>query len=55
VTMLQPPLADKDMFLYLHKKHRNLIPRITASLRAVKADGTYQRLVDRFLTPLAHH
>ncbi len=53
VTVLQPPLAEKDEFLYLHKKHRNLVPKITASLRAVKADGTYQRLVDKLLTPLA--
>jgi len=53
VTMLRPPLADKDMFMYLHKKHRRLIPKITTSLRALKADGTYQRLVDKFLTPLA--
>lgn len=53
VKMLQPPLAEMGMFLYLHKKHRHLVPEIAASLRAVKADGTYQRLVDRLLTPLA--
>jgi len=49
VKMVKPPLASKDMFLYLHKKHQSLIPKVTASLRAMKADGTYQRLVKKLL------
>ena len=53
IKMLQPPFAEKDMFLYLHKKHRSLVPKVTAALRAMKADGTFQRLVDKLLTPLA--
>jgi len=55
VKMLQPPLAEKDMFIYLHKKHSDLIPKIAASLRAVKADGTYQRLYDWKMEPFENN
>jgi polar amino acid transport system substrate-binding protein len=45
VKLLQPPIKKKKMFLYLHKKHRHLIPKIADSLRAMKVDGVYQRIV----------
>lgn len=49
---LMPPLASVEVFTYLHKKHAALIPRLAAALRALKADGTYQREFDETIGPL---
>lgn len=50
---LEPPLARQEMFIYLHRKHAALVPRIERELVAMKRDGSYQRLVDATLTPVA--
>lgn len=47
--MLQPPLATAEMFMYLHKKHAHLAEPAARALRAMKADGTYQRIVAQSL------
>jgi polar amino acid transport system substrate-binding protein len=39
-------LASRDMFLYLHRRHAQLVAPLAAALRAMKADGIFQRLVD---------
>lgn len=41
-----PALKNSDMFLYLHRKHEALVPRLAQVLREMKADGSYGRLVD---------
>ncbi len=53
VRVLTPPLVTKEMFMYLHKKHEPLVPKIAAALRAIKAEGTYQRLFQEKVAPLA--
>lgn len=53
VRVLTPPLVTKEMFMYLHKKHKPLVPKIAAALRAIKAEGTYQRLFQEKVAPLA--
>ncbi len=53
VRVLVPPLVTKEMFMYLHKKHKPLVPKIAATLRAIKAEGTYQRLFQEKVAPLA--
>lgn len=50
--VLEPPLATRQMFLYLNKKHRLLVPRVVESLRGMKADGTYDRIVSSALGAL---
>ncbi|WP_157979489.1 substrate-binding periplasmic protein [Rhodoferax ferrireducens] len=50
---LEPPLARTDMFIYLHKKHEALVPRVAQALVRLKANGTYQRIFDATLTSLA--
>lgn len=45
---LEPPLAKRDMFLYLNRKHLTLAPKVAEALRSMKADGTYGRIVGRF-------
>ncbi len=41
---LEPPLATADFYLYLHKKHEALVPKIAKALETMKRDGTYKRL-----------
>ena len=48
-----PPLAVRKMYIYLNKTHIALIPKLAASLRQLKTDGTYKKLYVNILTPLA--
>ncbi len=45
IAPLAPALKDVDMFLYLHKKHESLLPRLAQALREMKADGSYNRIL----------
>ena len=47
--LIGSPVAQKPMFMYMHKKHKDLVPKITAAIEAVKADGTYDKIADRTL------
>lgn len=49
VQVIEPPLATREMFLYLHRRHRDVLPAYEEALRAMKADGTHQRI---FSTPV---
>ncbi|NQV48679.1 MAG: ABC transporter substrate-binding protein [Rhodospirillaceae bacterium] len=53
VKVHEPPLASVDMFMYMNKEHEHLIPKLAQALKEMKADGTYQKIFDRVLTPLA--
>lgn len=46
---LEPPLVRTEMFMYLHKKHAMLVGPAAKALQAMKADGSYQRIVARTL------
>jgi len=39
-VILEPPLAVKEMFLYLNKRHETLVPVIEEKLKAMKRDGS---------------
>lgn len=45
IRHLAPPLASKDMFLYVHRKHAALAPAVAGALKEMKQDGTYDRIV----------
>jgi polar amino acid transport system substrate-binding protein len=47
--LLWPPLASMEMFMYLHKKHEHLVEPAARALRAMKADGSYQRIATQTL------
>ena len=49
IKLITPPLAVREMFLYLHKKHKDLVPQIAASLKELKDEGAYQQISDRAL------
>ena len=44
VVALTPPLAKREMFIYLHKKHAALAPKLATALREIKAEGLYGKL-----------
>jgi len=43
------PLAVKSMYLYLHQKHRDQVPKIQAVLARMKRDGVSQRIANEVL------
>ena len=48
--MMRPPLVTTEMFIYLHTRHKLLVEPVARALRAMKADGTYQRIATRTLS-----
>jgi polar amino acid transport system substrate-binding protein len=49
IQIAQPPLAVKDMFIYVNDRYEAFIPELAATLANLKADGTYQQLFDATL------
>ncbi|MET0084428.1 MAG: transporter substrate-binding domain-containing protein [Sedimenticola sp.] len=47
VKTLEPPLIETKLYHYLHKKHESLVPKITASLREMEAEGDIERIQDQ--------
>jgi len=43
VVVLEPSLATREMYIYLHKRHAHLVPKIAAALRQIKKEGIYDR------------
>lgn len=46
VKLIEPPLAHVDMYMYLHKRHENISPKLVKVLREMKIDGTYTKIYD---------
>ena len=55
VKMCKHPLAVKEMFIYLHKKNKALVPLLAESIAKMKKDGSYQDLFNKFLMPYSDH
>ncbi len=53
VHVLEPSLARREMFIYLHTRHTALVPKLAAALRAIKAEGLYDRLYREKVLSLA--
>lgn len=52
IRPLDPPFYRMEAFLYLHVRHAGLVQPLTTALTAMKADGTYDRLVQtRLISP----
>ena len=49
VHILEPPISKVELFHMLHLSHEALIPAVTTALKAMKTDGSYQRIVDNYL------
>jgi polar amino acid transport system substrate-binding protein len=52
VHALDPPLATREMFIYLNRRHAALVPRLAEALREIKAEGLYDRLYREKVLPL---
>jgi len=51
IAPLAPALKDVDMYLYLHKKHQALVPRLAQALRDMKTDGSHARILNSINAP----
>ncbi|MBF0505872.1 MAG: transporter substrate-binding domain-containing protein [Nitrospirae bacterium] len=49
IHVLWPPLAVKGMYLYMNRRHLELVPRIAGAIRGMKKDGTYRKITDEVL------
>ena len=52
IKVSYPPLANKEMFTYLHKRHAHIVPKLAQALKDMKADGAYERLYQQIIAPL---
>jgi polar amino acid transport system substrate-binding protein len=52
VTLHEPPLAQSEMFIYIHNSYAHLVDRVAEALSEMKRDGSYQAIVAQTLTPL---
>lgn len=52
VRAMSPPLASREMFVYLHKRHEALVHPLAKALKAMKSDGAYARIDGQTLHPL---
>jgi len=53
VYPLEPTLAKREMYIYLHKRHAALVPKIAEAMRAIKAEGLYDKLYKEKVLSLA--
>ncbi|MDP3700400.1 MAG: transporter substrate-binding domain-containing protein [Hylemonella sp.] len=51
--VMEPPLLRTEMYIYLHKKHAALVPKVAQALIELKRNGSYQRIFDRTLRQLS--
>jgi len=49
ITMLEPPLAKVVLYHYLHASHRDLVPKITASLKEMEREGRMRHIMQQTL------
>ena len=53
IYLLEPAIANREMFIYLHKRHAALVPKIAKALQAIKAEGLYDKLYKEKVLSLA--
>jgi len=53
VYPLEPAIVKREMYIYLHKRHAALVPKIAEALRAIKAEGLYDKLYKEKVLSLA--
>ena len=44
IQVSEPPLAKREMFMYLHKKHLNVVEKVSTALSEMKKDGIYKMI-----------
>jgi len=51
VRIIEPSLAEREMYIYLHRKHADKAPAIAAALRDIKHEGLYTQVCHSKLAP----
>jgi len=52
VKLLAPPLARPELYVYLHKKHKKIVPKLATVIKKMKTDGTIENMFNKILKPL---
>ncbi len=52
VLVLSPPLATMEMFMYVHKRHKDIVNKLATVMRTMKADETFKKVYNQKLAPL---
>lgn len=50
ISAIEPPLAQLPLYLYLHKKNKEIIPLLTKALRELKAEGVIDQILQKYLS-----
>ncbi len=50
IHALQPALTIEPIYIYLHRKHEDLLPREANAIREMKQDGSYETIVQDCLS-----
>ena len=50
----EPPLAVREMYLYLHRRYADVVPVLAEAMRELKRDGTYAALAREVLGGIEH-
>lgn len=53
IKVIEPPLAQRAMYIYLNKRYRRYIPAITRALRVIKKEGLYSRICRETFSAIA--
>lgn len=51
IRFVEPPLSVEPNYLYLHKRHSDLAPKLSQTLQELKQDGTYGSLYREMISP----
>lgn len=52
IQHLEPPLAQRPMYMYLHKSKAELAAPLAEALKSMKEDGTYQKITEATFSKL---
>lgn len=49
IAPLEPPLVRIDLYHYLHRRHMDLVPKVAATIRRLRAEGVIDGLFNAFV------
>ncbi len=55
IKAIFPPLEKREMYLYLNKRHKNIIDKLADSIKSMKNDGTYQKIYKETISKFMEH
>ena len=45
IHVLEPPMAVRPYYFWIHKKHQDLVPKLAAAISDMKKDGTIPKII----------